>query len=66
MSEFNGATLMITGGQDIHKSAEQDDIEFIIASCENDQRLLYCIKNDDLEENCDFCWIGSAQAHNQF
>lgn len=50
----------------IHLEAAPDDIEFIIASCENQRFSLNCIKNGKLDEDCNFCWIGSKQAFSRF
>lgn len=50
----------------IHKESTPNDIEFIIASCENQIPVLHCIKDRTVQKDCDFCWIGSAEAHNQF
>lgn len=51
---------------EIHKSAKKDDIEFIIASCEDKQLSLNCIKDGNIQYNCAFAWIGSYQAHCRF
>ena len=51
---------------EIHLSAKKDDIEFIISSCEDNELLLHCIKEGELQSNCSFAWIGSVQAHRLF
>lgn len=49
--------------KEVHMNASPDEIEFIIAGCEDKQQVLFCIKDRKVQENCDFCWIGSSQAH---
>ncbi len=51
---------------DIHMSSDPDDIEFIIASCEDGKISLQCIKNRKLDSECVNAWIGSSAAHRQF
>jgi len=56
----------LDSAMEIHLSADKDDIEFIIASCENDVLSLHCIKERELQSNCNIAWIGSNLAHCQF
>lgn len=49
----------------IHKTGKVDDIEFIIASCE-DGLSIYCVKEYEIQEDCQFAWIGSPIAHREF
>ena len=51
---------------DIHKTGDINDVEFIIASCEEDVLSLYCIKEHEIQNDCQFAWIGSTVAHRQF
>lgn len=51
---------------DIHTSGCDDDIEFIIASCEDDSLSIHCIKNNTITRDCQFAWIGSSVAHREF
>lgn len=50
----------------IHDSAAEDDIEFIITSCEKGKPSLNCIKNREVYCNCMTAWIGSLIAFNAF
>lgn len=50
---------------DIHMSAPQDDIEFLICTAnENDEVTITCIKDRQVNENCICAWIGSHAAYN--
>ncbi len=57
---------VIKMAMDIHMSSKPDDIEFIIASCEDGKLSLHCIKNRELDSGCLIAWIGSPSAHNEF
>ena len=50
----------------IHISENENDIEFIVASCEDDNLSLYCIKEHEVDKDCPFAWIGSKAAHCEF
>ena len=51
---------------DIHMRSKDNDIEFIIASCENGSLSLHCIKERMKFCDCPFAWIGSPVAHKEF
>lgn len=50
----------------LHKEVDLDAIEFIIASCENEQLSLHCIKQNEIHRNIKTAWIGSGKAFNIF
>ena len=50
----------------IHMNTKEDDIEFIVASCEDGNLSLYCIKKRQVYKDCPVAWIGSAVAHREF
>lgn len=50
----------------IHLEGDINDIEFIVASCEESELSLYCIKGREVLEDCPFAWIGSPTAHREF
>ncbi len=51
---------------DIHKAGDVNDVEFIISSCEENVLSLCCIKEREIQNNCQFAWIGSPVAHQEF
>ena len=52
---------------EIHRQAKNiNDIEFLITWFENDSFHIDCIKDGVLSTNCQFAWIGSSIAHEQF
>ncbi|MGI5874500.1 MAG: hypothetical protein ACOX8R_07590 [Bacillota bacterium] len=50
----------------IHVVRNNNDIEFIVASCEEGFLSLHCIKDQKIHKDCQFAWIGSPIAHNEF
>ena len=51
---------------EIHLQGNNNDIEFIIASCEDGNLSLHCIKEHEIINDCIFAWIGSPIAHSEF
>ncbi len=47
---------------EIHNSAPENDIEFIISTYENGRLHIDSIKDKKVNENCPFDWIGSYEA----
>ena len=50
----------------IHLNSNINDIEFLVASCENDTLSIYCIKEKKVQSECQMAWIGSSVAHREF
>lgn len=50
----------------IHKKAKKDAIEFIIAYCDENNRELISIKNNEVTRNCPLAWLGSYDAFHEF
>lgn len=50
----------------IHLSGNNNDIEFIISSCEDGVLSLHCIKEGVVQRDCQLAWIGSPVAHREF
>ena len=50
----------------IHMEGNINDIEFIIASCDEGVLSLICIKEHEIHTDCIFAWIGSHVAHREF
>ena len=57
---------VINMAYEIHRSGEINEIEFIIASCEDGDLSLHCIKEHEVHRDCPFAWIGSPMAHCEF
>lgn len=51
---------------DIHTNSKEDDIEFIIAYCNEEARELISIKNRQVYRECKAAWLGSWDAYNEF
>lgn len=57
---------VISMAYNIHLTGKIDDIEFIVASSEDDMLSLCCIKEHEIHNDCSFAWIGSPMAHREF
>ena len=62
----NNLEQIIDIAYEIHNTAEEDDIEFIVGYCDENTRELISIKNRQLVRNCKIAWIGSWDAYNEF
>ena len=49
-----------------HMEGDINGIEFIVASCENNVLSLHCIKEHSIDRDCQFAWIGSPVAFQEF
>lgn len=50
---------VVNKAHEIHLEGNNNDIEFIVASCEDGDLSLHCIKEHEVFKNCSFAWIGS-------